>query len=812
MAKEEKKKNDIESVETEKIPEKKESFEDQENEFEKDAEKQISDFKDGDKEKIENIEKSAGLEDMVAEGVKKDLKVEETLEDLNKKADELREKIKNKEDKNLLEEILISLPEETSEEYISRVSNCIVSNYCESDENFKKIPKLLQKAYYTNYLSRAETEFFDNQNNTSKFKESIDRVLSNDDNKQSKSKSNDTLNKLEKHIWGSNKESADGPTDDKVEYYTNTNQAREFFSHGKKRDAYSYSSMMFALPKAFLETKEGQDYIHQMIDNKTIFLFGGGDSIKDLLTSDQYHPKKVINFDPYLQSETITKNEKGLYESLPISASDEQISKLVAEQKIPKADEVWATYSVPFYLDSANDIKKLIENMLSVLNEGGNARISPIAVQHEEKNGDTFESRKKALLEAIQDLNNKSDFNVTIFNDTLKIHKIKNNLNEETNFSEKEKIDSKILKNIRDSDVARTIRKSIAIGAVAMSMGLNNVEAENFDHNQNFTTEIKENTESETEKEFSKFYNDKYVSNIALSIKNDPEYINLIIKRDSLRSVKNNGDYRDKEKLINECELQIENKKKLLTEDDKKLALEKINTIILLIKTAKEEAIKHINSKEYLNKLVKEVGSIDKAKKEQKDRINNFEGIKYDLLSRLDIKYYNNDIPYYAYYDPMFNEIDLPYDENIKDDEKKQEFYEAIRHELLHISTYGNFMIPEKSRNLLKESFISKLDEGEDRISYFSNSTELLVRKQGLDLEMEKLGIKKYSEKFTDGHYKKLLELKEKRELSSDSEQFLDHIKPEKFSEVMNELADMDDNGKKYYHPGWDYNDAENKA
>ncbi len=428
-----------------------------------------------------------------------------------------------------------------------------------------------------------------------------------------------------------------------------------------------------------------------------------------------------------------------------------------------------------------------------------------------EKKISDFKDRDTEKIKAIEKSAGLDDGVVREIKKDLKVEETLEKLNNQA--EELKKVtDSLILKNIRDSSVSQMIGKSITIGAVAMGIGLNNVEAENFNHNQNFSTEIKEKTEIEKEKEFSKFYNDKYVSDIALSIKNDPEYTNLIIKRDSLRSVKNNGDYGDKEKQINDCELQIENKKKLLTEDDKKSALEKINTIILLIKTAKEEVIEHINSKEYFNKLVKEVGSIDKAQKEQKDRIVNFEGIKFDLLNSLDIKYYSNGVPYYAYYDPMFNEINLPYDVDINDDGKKQEFYEAVRHELLHVSTSGNFMIPEKSSNLLKESFISKLDESEDRISYFSSLTELLVRKQGLDLEMEKLGIKKYGEEFTNEHYKKLLELKEKGQLSTDAVQFLDHIKPEKFSEVMNELAENKEEDKTYYHTGWDYNNTENNT
>lgn len=63
--------------------------------------------------------------------------------------------------------------------------------------------------------------------------------------------------------------------------------------------------------------------------------------------------------------------------------------------------------------------------MSSVLGEGGNARISPIAVQSSEKDGENFEKRKEALLGSIKNLLGNLDYNVSVFNDTLKIHKIK---------------------------------------------------------------------------------------------------------------------------------------------------------------------------------------------------------------------------------------------------------------------------------------------------------------------------------------------------------------------------------------------------
>lgn len=247
----------------------------------------------------------------------------------------------------------------------------------------------------------------------------------NDDEKFSKEKNEITFSKLDKKITGSVKNSASGDKYDKMDYYANTNQTREFFHHGRSRDAYSYSSMMFGLPDSFINTIEGKEYLHHKIDDKTIFLFGGGDSIKDLLKSEEFKPRRVINFDPFVKEESIDKNPNNIYESQTISASDKKIREMVDSNKISRADEVWATYSVPFYLDKSEEIKELLINMASVLNEGGNARISPIDVQSREKDGESLETRKRALIDSIKNLLDSSDYNVSVFNNTLKIHKIK---------------------------------------------------------------------------------------------------------------------------------------------------------------------------------------------------------------------------------------------------------------------------------------------------------------------------------------------------------------------------------------------------
>lgn len=320
----------------------------------------------------------------------------------------------------------LSLPhkEESSEEYISRSMSDMVSEYIDKNEDLSGLQRLIKKSYYGRHANEVIIKFFSEDTNSNEIKNILLQLELNDDNKFSQEKNNKILNKLNEKIWSSNKESADGSVDDKIEYYSSTNQVREFFSYGRKYDAHSYSSMVFGLPEEFIKTKAGKEYVHHKIDNKNIFLFGGGDSIRDLLISEDFKPKRVINFDPFIKDETIDKNINGIYESQMISASDKRIREMVARGEIPKADEIWATYSVPFYLDSPEEIKELIQNMASVLDEGGNARISPIAVQSEEKNGDNFETRKEALINSIKELLDSSEYNISIFNNTLKIHKI----------------------------------------------------------------------------------------------------------------------------------------------------------------------------------------------------------------------------------------------------------------------------------------------------------------------------------------------------------------------------------------------------
>lgn len=322
---------------------------------------------------------------------------------------------------------LESLPEETAEEYTSRILSGIARIRINENTNYLSI---LEKKI--NYAGRSVNEkvilFFKSSDRLKKFKNKLFEIQKNEDVKFSDDKNAKIFNIFQKEISRSSNDSAEAEHD-KLKYYSNTNQLRNFFDRNKEDsnsyDNHSYSLMMFGLPENFIKTEEGKEYLHSQIDNKNIFLFGGGDSIKDLLKSEEFKPKRVINFDPFLKEESFDKNINGIYESRMISASDKQIREMVEKKEISKADEVWATYSVPFYLDSSEDIKELIRNMVAVLSEGGNARISPIAIQSTEKDGENFNTRKKAFIDSIKSLLDSSKYNIVVFNDTVKIHKIK---------------------------------------------------------------------------------------------------------------------------------------------------------------------------------------------------------------------------------------------------------------------------------------------------------------------------------------------------------------------------------------------------
>ena len=200
------------------------------------------------------------------------------------------------------------------------------------------------------------------------------------------------------------------------------------------------------------------------------------------------------------------------------------------------------------------------------------------------------------------------------------------------------------------------------------------------------------------------------------------------------------------------------------------------------------------------------------AKEQQQIKLKNLQNISYDFKNSgliFQLTRRTSSEGAIAMYMSQNNEILLPYNIDLKNEKEKRDFYAIIQHEMFHVSTHSDETMSSKANNLLTESFQSSYVEKGD--NYFTPS-ELIVRKQVLDLEMEKLGIKKYGEEFTNKHYQELLDLAVKDKLSSNAMEFIFFIKSNNFLKIMNELAENKDKNNNYYYSGWNYNKPEQKA
>lgn len=110
----------------------------------------------------------------------------------------------------------------------------------------------------------------------------------------------------------------------------------------------------------------------------------------------------------------------------------------------------------------------------------------------------------------------------------------------------------------------------------------------------------------------------------------------------------------------------------------------------------------------------------------------------------------------------------------------------AEEHEFDHASTRGSFDMSERAMRLFKEAF---QETGKANDKYYKNPAELLVRMHKLSSELIEKDIWKYGEKFTDKHFREMMILFRKGELSYDAQEFIKRIKPSMFKTLLNEIA-----------------------
>jgi hypothetical protein len=226
---------------------------------------------------------------------------------------------------------------------------------------------------------------------------------------------------------------------DRVFSHTNTNRLFGDIAFGTDSIPYSQSMFGMAYDDELDVSDAFQDYLSERINGKDIMLLGGGDSVRDIIDFNNNFsgkgltPSKIINIDPYILSEEVIKGEivnmkdTRLYESFPVSATDKDgVIRSIQETGLEGVDEIWASYSVPFYLDNMSDVRKMFDVITLSLKPGGNARITPLSMMTEHPEVDSEE-----FANIVDEINEMPDFNAYVFYNgvdwTLVVHKLKIN-------------------------------------------------------------------------------------------------------------------------------------------------------------------------------------------------------------------------------------------------------------------------------------------------------------------------------------------------------------------------------------------------
>jgi len=222
----------------------------------------------------------------------------------------------------------------------------------------------------------------------------------------------------------------------------------------------------------------------------------------------------------------------------------------------------------------------------------------------------------------------------------------------------------------------------------------------------------------------------------------------------------------------------------------------------------KEKFLAHIQSSEYLQKLIIEFnGDEYKAKETQQEREENIRSVTFEVLPKSVLR----DRQKQKYIRHIMKEEDSPVERQQKMDaindhlsqililgsyEKEEHkifvaddeegYLDLTWHELTHASTRLKQSFSEKTVQLLKDIFRSTNDKSD---SYFSSNEEMLARKQQLDRDLAILGIKKYGETTTDEHVEKILESYKAGVLSLGSMQLLERIDTDNLKKMLDEVA-----------------------
>lgn len=347
----------------------------------------------------------------------------------------------NQEEKEIIDFNFELQPSETEEDYLRRLNLSINEINRKDDEVYKskrgKGPYILTK--------RDHYREFNKEEFNASYQKAFSNLLKSDfeNIKLNKEKNNIILSELE--FKGSARSYNDNMPGsyikddyDSINYFNKTNQERSFFPSQFKKDSFPYSLSLFEVTN--INSAEAKEYIKRKLDNKKICLLGGGKSMQDLIESDLIKPEIIVNVDPFLDKEEINRNINNNYRSLEVKADDPDLPDRLNKEGLSMFDEIWASYSVPFYNTTKEQIGNLFNNIDKILSEGGNCRITPLDTQNQECVAE--------IIKKLEEMNHMDKYNFDLLDDTLIIHKLKTEIKKEKGINRKE-IDKQKIDDLR---------------------------------------------------------------------------------------------------------------------------------------------------------------------------------------------------------------------------------------------------------------------------------------------------------------------------------------------------------------------------
>ncbi len=221
-------------------------------------------------------------------------------------------------------------------------------------------------------------------------------------------------------------------------HFEHTNRSRWFYGCAEGTDDTPYSQLLFGV---HCDPELGDDltlpYFKALLDDKKILMLGGGNSATDLIVgvcgdpAVDPVPSKIVNTDisfagitdePLVQE----KIAEGSYvKAIAHADNPEEVHKVLSSNGIEGGmDEIWASYSVPFYLKTPEEIRGLFATVKNNLAPGGTARISPVSFQVSNdllmNHPEEVDRLKATIMDSARELQEDPQFNVYVFRPAMR--------------------------------------------------------------------------------------------------------------------------------------------------------------------------------------------------------------------------------------------------------------------------------------------------------------------------------------------------------------------------------------------------------